>query len=335
MGVDVVVVQIALGIFLFYILNWVGKHSYSIGYMQISMFVQNEEAPAFNFIFRILAPIVYLFISSSLLYSLKFDQYVSEFYFVSIYYCGFRVLFSLVTNRALLINWTKQFIYWIAIIGISYFSWDKIISKKENILPDFTTISNELWIIILIFLFQTINKLDISNKRTHKRKARYLKSRLLHFQHLYGKLIDDKVTNDKLKLLIYSIIIYEDFNRPKVVRWIERISFLIRKKKHTLGVMQVQTDKLLNDYESVKKGIKKISLSYHNSLKGREKEIQQISENDMSEAWYIENGLETDIIKDYNADDPYIQEIQDLMCLLSEYTETNVKSYLLPNYSGN
>lgn len=58
MALDVIGIQISLGILLFFIINWIGKHSYSIGYISISIFVRAEEAPAFNYIVRVLTPVV-------------------------------------------------------------------------------------------------------------------------------------------------------------------------------------------------------------------------------------------------------------------------------------
>ncbi len=52
MSADIVFIQFCLGIVLFFLINWIGKHSYSIGYMQISIFVKTEEAPALNFLIR-------------------------------------------------------------------------------------------------------------------------------------------------------------------------------------------------------------------------------------------------------------------------------------------
>ena len=148
---EILLVQIVLGIGLFFLINWLGKHSYSIGYMEISIFVKTEEAPALNFLIRVLTPIVYIIIMSTILYYFKLDKYVWNIYLINVYYILFRLLFNLITNRGLLLNWYRQFLYWIAILVISYFTYEKLIKVKANILPDFTTVSNELWIIILIF----------------------------------------------------------------------------------------------------------------------------------------------------------------------------------------
>lgn len=46
-------------------------------------------------------------------------------------------------------------------------------------------------------------------------------------------------------------MIYEDFNRPFIVRQIENLNFRRSRATHTLGVMQVMTDRYINDRESV------------------------------------------------------------------------------------
>lgn len=42
--------HLALGIVLFFIINWIGARSVSIGYMQMNVVIQDDSAPAFNFL---------------------------------------------------------------------------------------------------------------------------------------------------------------------------------------------------------------------------------------------------------------------------------------------
>ena len=53
-------------------------------------------------------------------------------------------------------------------------------------------------------------------------------------------------------------MIYEDFNRPRVVRWIEYLRFWITRNPHTLGIMQVTTDKFIDNKESIRLSMQKI-----------------------------------------------------------------------------
>lgn len=318
---EILLVHIILGVGLFFLINWIGKHSYSIGYMEISIFVKTEEAPALNFLIRVLTPIVYIIIVSTILYYFGLDIFVWNIYLVNIYYILFRLIFNLVTNRGLLLNWYRQFLYWTAIVVISYFTYEKLIKVKANILPDFTTVANELWIIILIFIFQTSNNLRFSQETTQKRKENYLKNRYCYFKRLYGQLIKDLTKNEIIECLVYAIIIYEDFNRPKIVRQIENVKLRFTKKPLTLGVMQVKSDKIIGDFESVKLGTEKIVNSYKNYLKNPE---------DVGED-YFDYYAKISIVSDYNLGSNYNEEINELAEIIKSKFYKDTKDKLAPN----
>lgn len=311
------IIHFFLGIGLFFLINWIGKHSYSIGYLEISMFIKTEEAPALNFLIRVLTPVVYIILVSTIFYYFGLDKYVWNIFLVNIYYIVFRLLFNLLTNRGLLLNWYRQFIYWGAIVVISYLTYENLIKVKANILPDFTTVANELWIIILIFVFQVTNNIRLSQDGSVKRKKTYLKARYNYFKNLYGKKIKKITQNEVLEAITYAIIIYEDFNRPKLARIIENIKFLITKKPHTLGVMQVSTTKLLTDSESVILGTTKIVDAYKLYLQKAAKENE---ENE----YYDELTAMSQIISDYNTGTSYCYEVTELTQTIKEefYKET-------------
>ncbi len=342
----VIFVQVLFGISLFFLINWIGRHSFSIGYMQISMFLKEEESPAFNVIFRILSPIVYLFILSAILYKLGLSRYVSNIYLVSVYYLSFRLLFNIITNRGRLLNWTRLISQWVIIISLSYYCYDRIISTQTNLFPDFSTWSNEIWIIILIFLYSVFNNIKLSPRHTKRRKLNYLTNRYNFFKKRYGEVIKSSIENQKLESLIYAIMIYEDFNRPKLIRNIENISSRLTRKEHSLGLMQIKADKIINDEISLEIALKKIKKSYTTNkeklIEQSEKRIEERKKNNqklMAETGiyilkdYIdENGERSDwelvrgILKDYNPDQDYISEVTSLQSTIEEnfgYNKSN------------
>lgn len=63
MNADIVVFHLLLAGVLFFLMNWVGRHaSISVSYYQITYFSRYDEAPAFNVVFRVLAPVVFMII---------------------------------------------------------------------------------------------------------------------------------------------------------------------------------------------------------------------------------------------------------------------------------
>src|SRR5689334_22873240 len=95
MTFDVYIVHLILAIALFLIVNWIGKHSYTAGYIEISIFTKNEEAPASNFAIRVLTPVVFIIVTSYLFYNFKMDKYVTKIYWVPIYSILLRLLYNL------------------------------------------------------------------------------------------------------------------------------------------------------------------------------------------------------------------------------------------------
>lgn len=328
----IIISHITLAIILFLIVNWIGKHSFSVGYVQMSIFQKDEEAPAFNYLYRILSPTVYIIIISTILYKFSLDNFVKNIYLISIYYVAFRQLFNLATNRVLLINWIRVIITDAAIITLAYLVYSKIIVTKQNLIPDFSTFAEELWIIIAIFIYQVLNKVELSRNATINRKNNYINKRFLKFKSEYHSIIAKQINNDKLRAVVYSIMIYEDFNRPKIIRFIENIAQKISSKPRSLGIMQVTTNKNINDYESVVLAIKKINSHYYQIpeiIKEKRKNSRYYSLNDNEELrdWEIER----EILKNYNPDDDYIDEVSDLIEIISSKLKCEDSKYTFEN----
>ncbi|MGE6218951.1 hypothetical protein ACQKCH_03910 [Nubsella zeaxanthinifaciens] len=221
-------------------------------------------------------------------------------------------------GRLLLLNWYKQILYWIAIISLSYVLYINIIQHKKNILPDLSTLSNELWVVILVFMYQVMNNLDFSSTKAAERREKYISKNFKILKKKYGSLIHNLTNNEMLDTVVYAILIYEDFNRPRIVRWIEYFTFFLTTKSKTLGIMQFKTDRYIGDKESVLLGTQKI-LDKYQSLK-------------QSPDWtYYENDYQVarDIIQDYNGGESYSSEVMNLMYTIQSQSYPNLVDELL------
>lgn len=200
----VFIFQLFLSLILFFIINWIGKNSSSFGYRSVSISIQEEDDfAAFNFIFKVFSSVIYLIIISTICYSFKQDYLVKDIYFVSIYYIVIRFVVSFVSGKLKLVNWKKQIIYWISLIIASLFVYNKLIITKVSILPDFKTMSNEVWLIILAFLygiFDKIGKSKIEIEKDKIRKTTSLKKNIRYFKRNIALLLINIL---KLKNLSY------------------------------------------------------------------------------------------------------------------------------------
>lgn len=319
-NIGVAITHFVMAILLFYIINKIGEHLILVGlpYDTITLFQSKiEKATAFNYILRVLTPIVFITIFSAVFYYMGLDVLVKNIYMVCVYYTIWRIIIIFIIGRATLQNWTKHLIYVLSINIFAFYFYKNVISVKKNLLPDFDTLSNELWIIILVFLYTLINKIDFSNKGSIKRRSRYIKNQYWKFKTQYEEIIARYTNNDKIKAIIYSIMILENFNRYYLARKYENILIKINKKKEfrTLGIMQVLTDKYITDEQSVILGTKKIMSNYE-YLK-------------VHKQYYYDDSIKEDIVKRYNNNDKYIKEIVLLSNELEQRYYPNTKDVLI------
>lgn len=251
------VVHIILAIILFFLVNWIGAKSISVGYMQMNITIRDDSAPAFNFLFKVVSPIVFMVLCAIVFEAMGFDLFNRNIYFIVIFYWLIRLLWILCASRSLLTNWLEQCLYWSISIGLSVFVY-RLLDSVDKILPSPRALLDQLWILIIVFIYSTLNRVNIARSQTIKRKNNYISSKYVEFRNKYGDVVKECVPNDFYEALTYSIMIYEDFNRPKLVRYIEYIHFWLKRKPHTLGIMQVMTKEYIDDNTSIRIAVDKI-----------------------------------------------------------------------------
>lgn len=297
MTASLVAVHVLLAVLLFFLVNWIGRHSISSGYLQLSLFAKADEAPAFNFLFRVLAPVVYLVLVAALLYSVGLDVFVHEIFLVAVYYVVIRWMFNIVTERGRLLNWPSQLVVGAAVCSLAYLTDSRIIAHREQLLPDFSAMAPSLWLVVLVFLYQTLNRITVSHEGTLRRKSNYLSYRFDALNARYGTILDQETRQNRcITELAYAVLIYETFNRPTVYRWLESRLLLPLGLARSLGPMQVQSDHRISDEESVRLGVRKLRDDYA-ALGGR-------PEGDESSYALI-----GDILRRYNVRSDYPEEV--------------------------
>jgi hypothetical protein len=254
--VSVIIIHLGLAILLFYGFNWIGSHSSAYGYFQLSLVVQSDQAPAFNFILRALTPTVFIILIAAGCYLLNIEKPVFGIWYVAAHYFGFRVLYNVVLGRALLLNWVSLSFQTIVGIATAYLAYLHLILPRRPLFPDLNTMGNHLWILIALFLYAAFNSVRTSNEASARRKNRYIRSRFTSLRDLYGNLIEDQFPMHYMELVAYAILVYETFNRPRIVRAIERAVFPWHSK--TIGPMQVRTGARISDRDSVHLGVKEL-----------------------------------------------------------------------------
>jgi len=69
-----------LGIILFFIVNFIGKYSKNFGYSEIKFDIHSNELVGFNFVLRILTPVVFTILVATILFYFRLDFLVKDLY---------------------------------------------------------------------------------------------------------------------------------------------------------------------------------------------------------------------------------------------------------------
>jgi hypothetical protein len=300
--VSTTIVDLALAVLLFYAINWIGRHSTAYGYMQLSLVAQSDQAPAFNFILKALSPTVFILLLAAGCYLLNIDRLLHSVWLVVVYYFGFRIMYNVVLGRTLLLDWLSLSAQTTIGIAAAYLAYRHLILPRQPLFPDLNTIGNQLWILIALFVYAAFNSIRTTNLASVSRKNKYIRSQFNTLRPLYGDLIKDQFPMRYMELVAYAILVYETFNRPGIVRAIERAVWPWHSK--TIGPMQVRSRARLSDRDSVHLGVRELR-EYFKTTE------QEISGKKTSRFEVIRLTLAK-----YNRDSNYINEVSSVLHIL-------------------
>lgn len=299
--------HLALALMLFFLVNWIGKHAIDFGYVSTSLFEEPNESIALNFFIRALSPAVFIILISSAVVAVGRPELRLEIFNVVPIYYVLRAFVILLFNRHRLISWSRYIGHSMFGILFAALAYNYLILPNRSLIPDLETAGNELWLALLAFLYAVTNKITLSGGPGARRRNSFVNIHYVSARARYGDQIDSKVPDDLLKLVAYSVLIYEDYCRPPAIRTLERLA--VWKKRRTTGIMQVAADEVLTDVESVNRGLDILLTSW---------EKYSLEENVWSRVRLS--------ISDYNPDDDYIYRVAEVMEILAKRADPSFKA---------
>lgn len=317
MDFKIFLVHLLLAVTMFFVLNWIGKLAQTSGYLTLDLFLKRDEAPAFNFVFRVIGPVVFIILVACLLYLAGLDQFVQNIWLVIVYQFMFRLLFNLSFGRYLLMNLRREALLWGVSIGLGWLLNEHVIINKDYLFPDYTHISNHLWVLVALFLYSTLNNLSFDGEKSKRRKNQYLYAAYGDNKLQFHSDIAEITQNRLVESIIYSILVYEGFNRPRVARIFEHLLFPWGSK--TLGPMQINTKQRISDHEGIRLGALRVAEAYQDALNtGREIAITKKKEFDPTTNQSHRLYVILRVAAAYNKDDTYATEIEKVHAILSK-----------------
>ncbi|WP_133178018.1 hypothetical protein [Rhizobium rhizogenes] len=290
--------HIILALVLFQLVNWIGEHATDFGYSSTTLFEEPNESLALNFFIRALAPAVFMLTLSAAAVAADHANLRIGIYWIAIYYYALRVIYIVAMNMHRLVSWPRFAIHAGVGLAAAWLVYQNLILPSRSLLPNLDTAGNELWLAIFAFLYAAANKVTVSGGPGARRRNDFIRRGYNRAELSYGTLINDKISDDKLQLITYAILIYENYCRPPSVRTLERLCFW--KQHRTTGVMQVASSTALSDEESVKLGAQKLSASW-----------QRLAEESL-----YDRTVST--VTEYNKDSDYLLRVLEVMEIIAK-----------------
>lgn len=296
----------SLAIVLFLSVNWIGKHAVEFGYVSTSLFEEPNESIALNFFIRALSPTVFIILFSSITVALERPELRIGIVGVIYLYYALRAAVIILLNRHHLISWLRYIVHSAFGIAFATLAYNYLILPGRSLIPDLEAAGNELWLALLAFLYAVANKITLPSGPGARRRNSFVSLHYQEAQTRFGEQIDSKISDKLLKLIAYSVLVYEDYCRPPAIRALERLA--IWKENRTTGIMQVAANESLSDVESVSRGLDILIASW--------------------EKYSSEEHLWSRVrssISDYNMDDDYIRRVLEVMEILAKRVDHNFR----------
>lgn len=145
-------------------------------------------------------------------------------------------------------------------IFLMFYLDQELIIKVNDIFLAGEDLKIIVWMFMIFYIYNFYKNCTV-NKRTVVTEERKISKEKIAISFarckiMYGE--DVKLKDDKNKLIVYSIMILNNYERPSVLRKIDNTMFKINGLPRKLGIMQILSKKFITDSESIEIVCKKI-----------------------------------------------------------------------------
>lgn len=306
---EAVVVQMLLAALLFVVSNWLGSYSVASDYQLLSLLDKVDEAPAFNVVFRILTPVVFYVLTAALLHAIGLHAWTHNYYMLLVYYFGGRLLYNVVIGHGRLLSWPRHLAIATTSCAIAYALYRGLVANPEALLPQTAELANELWILIILYLYTVLNRMPWGQSGASRRRLAFITSRFRALEERFGRIVREHTRTAAEEALVYAVLIYESFNRPAIFRALERHVGYRLGFARSFGILQVQANRPLSDVESVELGAAKLAEALRTALATSSTEGPTVPD---SGSWYDLLSAVRTAAHQYNVRSDYPGEIEDV-----------------------
>ncbi len=257
MGLIGWIIYIVLGIILFIIIN----------YIDIKYKINRRE--------WLILSIIFMLVLAGILVRLGIN-YTSDIFLVFVFMMLTDIFYnSYILEQDFFSKEDKNIYYYILLIIIGFIINQEFINKVEEVFLTGEDLRLIIWFLVIIYLYKfSISKNILSTNIKENTKFISKDSILISYVKLKEKYYEEcNYDNKDISNIIYSIMIYENKKRSKLLRKIDNFNYKINGGIKKLGIMQVESKKFITDSESINITYKKITKLYDKYNKKKDKNI--------------------------------------------------------------
>ncbi len=271
--------NILLALALFLLNGQLGKLQHGISeslfeYGKFSFVPTSKQSFAGNFFQKIVNPAVFLAVAAAITQHYLTSDYVESLWLLIPLFWICRLIYMIGRNLFVFLNLKYEILALVLSLalgeGVFFCIIEPLLIEGEQIWISSAALRDALWYAILAYLAKTAWEIMKKSFREENIYSNEHRSKIVMKRHdklskKYGNDILTLLSNHSTKPMtvearkqiirvIYAIMIYEDYNRPfgiRLVEWTMKATFF-RGRTMSLGIMQVQTDKLISSRESIK-----------------------------------------------------------------------------------
>lgn len=259
--ISFVIIKLLIAFVIFFTVNILGGISIGLGYTQIHYQFKRELYPAFNQVFKIITPVLVTIVFAIIFYLTGFKQLNHHLWLSLVLSWIIRLAYDILWGKHSLMNMGIFAFQAITSSAIGIWIYSKLFQNPTLLLPSRDNMVSQAWLIAILFLYKSFEDLKLGDHSSFERKHKYILNMYTNFNKTYGKRIHKLTSDETIVIMAFAIIIVENFNRPKIARFAERVIAPFRKSG-TYGLMQVNSSVYLSDVKSIEIGTSNIISLY-------------------------------------------------------------------------
>ena len=225
----------------------------------------------FTKINNIIFTIIYLLIISGIFIRCGFNSINENIFMIGVVELFCQLIYiSYILDKDFFNKNDKYFSFYIIKIVLLFILNKELINKVSDVFLSGNDLKIIVWLLVIVYLYQFFKGRDI--KIAYKSDDNISRENIImSYAKLKLKYDEDVViSGDNKKLVIYSIMIFNNYNKPSFFRKIDSVLFKFDNKPRKLGIMQIKSKKYINDYESIVSAVKKVEKLYEKTKKDNE-----------------------------------------------------------------